>query len=734
MAPTNQDLMPQYPDGHFGSLSAEQQEALDKFKSLVVERGYSDYEQATPTHEIKLLRFLRARRWDVEAAYTQFNDTEKWRSANEIDKLYETIDSGAYKELRMLYPQWIGRRDRTGAPVYVWRPQSLTGAIVAGSEKLASKPEFSEAKADGKTTASLICFAALYENLLRFTQPLSTELVDRKHAEVPITLSTYIMDVSGVSVLQFWSLKNHIHTLAFLASAYYPETLGTIFIVGAPPFFSTVFGWIKGWLDPVTVSKIRIVGRDEVLSSLEEVVEKSHIPKQYGGELEYTFGDAPALDPALKDTFAWSSEHSSFPLAPLIWEPVEGSADKVACLRVGSDNGQVVRETVCTIPHGWRPREQNGATTRGRLSAQSRGRSSATHAQLSQASSRLTQHCFALTGVYYIQRKKMSISMSSLATGPPFSLRVLDHGDSEHATSAGVETGNLLKLLPAIYRDRTGSLRNFKANVQAAINREFDLSRVASLQPWLWLAGPLLPPRPLHLQMVIDREITVNERLDMHLVWTSHRVFIKPMPRFLLEPAFWAEYLQDAPAGDSNRPQAIGFLLSYAAMLCYESDFELAKEKRLMPPEVQWSAWRELVQELDVEGLALRVHPRFSYGELKLSHLDLLVAILLRPFGKYLPKGEGVRPFLSDKFAWLAALTAYVVIVLTALQVGLATDSLGHDETFQSVSYGFTVFSILWPFVAAAFILVFFGGLIMVNLVQRWTFIRRIAMRRAGRP
>lgn len=103
---------------------------------------------------------------------------------------------------------------------------------------VAAKPNFSLAKKDGKTSANLICFAALYENLLRFTQPLSTQLPDREHAEVPITLSTYIMDVSGISVLQFWSLKSHIHTLAYLASAYYPETLGAIFIVGAPPFFS----------------------------------------------------------------------------------------------------------------------------------------------------------------------------------------------------------------------------------------------------------------------------------------------------------------------------------------------------------------------------------------------------------------------------------------------------------------------------------------------------------------
>lgn len=64
-----------------------------------------------------------------------------------------------------------------------------------------------------------------------------TQLPGREHPGVPVTLSTYIIDLSGISVLQSWSLRSHIRTLASLVSAYYPETLGSIFIVGAPIFF-----------------------------------------------------------------------------------------------------------------------------------------------------------------------------------------------------------------------------------------------------------------------------------------------------------------------------------------------------------------------------------------------------------------------------------------------------------------------------------------------------------------
>jgi hypothetical protein len=47
-------------------------------------------------------RFLRARRFIVADAYKQFQETEDWRKANEIDKLYETIDLDQYEETRRL--------------------------------------------------------------------------------------------------------------------------------------------------------------------------------------------------------------------------------------------------------------------------------------------------------------------------------------------------------------------------------------------------------------------------------------------------------------------------------------------------------------------------------------------------------------------------------------------------------------------------------------------------------
>jgi hypothetical protein len=45
----------------------------------------------------------------------------------------------------------------------------------------------------------------------------------------------------------------------------------------------------------------------------------------------------------------------------------------------------------------------------------------------------------------------------------------------------------------------------------------------------------------------------------------------------------------------------------------------------------------------------------------------------------------------------VATATIFAAFVLTAMQVGLATEKLGKNTDFQRASYGFTVFSLVGP-------------------------------------
>ena len=151
---------------------------------------------------------------------------------------------------RMQYPQWTGRQDRRGIPVYVFEVAHLNSKAISAYESSTSSKNQS---VNSKVPAKMLRLFALYENLVNFVLPLCSELPGRPFPETPVSQSSNIVDISNVGLRQFWNLKNHMQDASQLATAHYPETLDRIFIIGAPSFFPTVWSWIKKWFDPITV-------------------------------------------------------------------------------------------------------------------------------------------------------------------------------------------------------------------------------------------------------------------------------------------------------------------------------------------------------------------------------------------------------------------------------------------------------------------------------------------------
>ncbi|PGH33835.1 hypothetical protein GX50_03314 [[Emmonsia] crescens] len=324
---------------------------------------------------------------------------------------------------------------------------------------------------------------------------------------------------------------------------------------------------------------------------------------------------------------------------------------------------------------------------------------------------------------------------------PPFSIRLLGGGVDDATSTLQHRNDQLRTVFPASYRTDTDDLVAPSYDYMACIEKELDLQRLNKIFEWLWVVGRPMPPRALHYQLLLNREIFITEHMDMHLVWTEGRVFLKPIPRFLLEPHFWTEYLscregckclhheggvgipgnaQECPHR-KLRKSALGFLYSYAALISHESDFYIAKDKRLLPAEEEgltWQGWRTFVEQLDTAHIYPNIIPRFIYGELRLSRLNKIYRFTQYPFlGGYTRHWHEYKTFFRDNFTWLASATVYVAIVLTAMQVGLETKALTGNAAFQSASYGFTVFSILGPLAATGSIFLAFFYLFVNNLV-----------------
>lgn len=292
---------------------------------------------------------------------------------------------------------------------------------------------------------------------------------------------------------------------------------------------------------------------------------------------------------------------------------------------------------------------------------------------------------------------------------------------------------------------------------------ELSLGDLGEMLEHLWFAGSKHPATQLHFQVAMGREIVVADRMDLHLLWDNNgKIFLKPIPRFLLDPNFWENYLKcpdDCACGNrgsaiSNRstdyqPQsnkgwatmvacpgnprkvAWGFLYTYACLVSSESDFFIANEKRLLPRKpddstIEWEKWKELVRELLQRYDPAKAHPRFLRAELRLSRINTINRFTrVPPFDPYLRGWRNYGSLFRDNLTWMATATIFIALVLTAMQVGLATEQLQGSAAFQRTSYGFAVFAILGPM--CAFGLVILGALF--NLVKDlpWLLSRKVA-------
>lgn len=278
------------------------------------------------------------------------------------------------------------------------------------------------------------------------------------------------------------------------------------------------------------------------------------------------------------------------------------------------------------------------------------------------------------------------------------------------------------RLLPASSQTSQHLLIRPTEDIQSFLKKDLSVDRLNHIHQYLWLAGRPMPPKPLNFQIATSRDIVADQRIDMHLVWEHpQRLHLKPLPRYILDAEFWAANLMTCEGPCCTQAQrnhispdpvttctkdiykcALGFLYSYISLVRFECDLAIAHEHHLVPKDVTWEKWLRFVHQLLDKGATnpSNVNLRYRYGELRLSQLNKIYAFRyaspLRGYQfTYQTYGELFRDYLGP----LTAGTIYIALVLTAMQVGLATSRLGENASFQNASWGFTIFAILGPLI-----------------------------------
>lgn len=254
--------------GFVGDLSAEQQTALDEFKSQLAAGDQGEFKgQTYDCHpdDYTALRFLRARKFDTAAAVEMYRKTLIWRKNERIDTILE--DEGL-KETLTLYEKSMPHAhygfDKEGRPCYINRVgHALLGVLTQ------------------HVTVDEVLRCHLWD--MEYGMRRCREQTAKLGRQVDTVVN--IMDLEGLGLAHRFMIP-YLKAISRVDEDNYPETLGRTIIVNAPWVFPTLWGLVKVFLDPVVASKVEVLGADWKEVLVRDYFDPASLPTFFGGTSE----------------------------------------------------------------------------------------------------------------------------------------------------------------------------------------------------------------------------------------------------------------------------------------------------------------------------------------------------------------------------------------------------------------------------------------------------------------
>ncbi|KAK4192160.1 phosphatidylinositol transfer protein CSR1 [Podospora australis] len=219
-----------------------------------------------------VLRFLRARKWDVEKALIMFVSTMNWRAQDmKVDEdIMRNGEAGAIElEKSAADPQ-------AQKLAHDFMTQIRKGiSYVHGHDKQGRPLCFVNVRLHKQGEQA-------EESLERYTVYLIETC--RMLLQPPVDTATIVFDMTGFSManMDYTPVKFMIKCF----EANYPECLGTVLVHKAPWIFQGIWKVIRGWLDPVVANKVHFTNN---ATEMQEFIDLKHIPKDLEGQEDWSY-------------------------------------------------------------------------------------------------------------------------------------------------------------------------------------------------------------------------------------------------------------------------------------------------------------------------------------------------------------------------------------------------------------------------------------------------------------
>ena len=252
----------QNASGFYDQLNQTQYDALQKLKEELLTQNVlpnlHDYD------DLFLLRFLRARKFDLEKTMIMFKNFLKWRIDMNVDELLRSYELEHLIEIKKLYPHGYHRTDKIGRPVYI---ELYDKTDVKGLFKITTEEKMVK------------YYIKQYERQIKYIFPACSAVVKK-----PVEQSCTILDANGIGITSiFGPIKGFVKLASDIGQDYYPEMLGKMTILNVGFLFRAVWAMVKSFIDPKTQAKISLL-KKPFLDDLLALIDEDKLPSIFGGK------------------------------------------------------------------------------------------------------------------------------------------------------------------------------------------------------------------------------------------------------------------------------------------------------------------------------------------------------------------------------------------------------------------------------------------------------------------